>query len=330
MLIHGGDLSQAIQRYGRPLARWIDLSTGINPHGWPVPDIPAALWHHLPPADDLADTARRMLGFPHVLPVAGTQTAIQALPLLRPPCRVAIPALTYAEHEACWRRHGHTLIPWTPATPLHDIDVLILVHPNNPTGQTFASNQLWLWQAELAQHGGWLIIDESFMDPTPEHSLLNQLPLFAHEALPDGLIILRGLGKFFGLAGARVGLVGAAPELLEPLAEILGPWPISAPSRWIAQQALSDKPWQDAMRNKLKRESERLHSLLHQRGFSPKGGTALFQWVITGQSRRLHDHLAQHGLWTRHFEHANGIRIGIPSDETAWQRLADGLSSYRR
>ena len=329
MITHGGDLTQAIQRYGRPLARWIDLSTGINPHPWPVPTVPLELWHHLPRPDDLPETAQQQLGFPHALPVPGTQSVIQVLPHLRPPCRVAISPITYAEHALCWKRQGHTVISWTPGQSLDDIDVLVIVNPNNPTGQTFSPAILWDWHTSLIRRGGWLIVDEAFMDATPEQSLLSQLPDFARSTLPPGLVILRGLGKFFGLAGARIGLVGASPTLLNPLADMIGPWPVSGPARWLAHQALQDTTWQYSMRNRLKKESVRLHTLLEQHGFRPQGGTALFQWLPYSHAYRLHDHLAQQGLWTRHFDSFNGLRIGLPPDEISWQHLSDGLLSYR-
>jgi len=111
---------------------------------------------------------------------------------------------------------------------------------NNPTGEVTPLHKLWAWHSELAARGGWLIVDEAFMDATPTDSLLSTLPRFAQKALPPGLIVLRGLGKFFGLAGARVGFVGASPSFLEDLEDALGPWTISAPSRWLAIQALRD------------------------------------------------------------------------------------------
>lgn len=328
MLEHGGNLILAAQRYGRPLPRWIDLSTGVNPHGWPIPPIPAEYWQRLPENDKKSmAAAQARLGFPHALMVAGTQAAIQTIPLLRPPCRVAIPTLTYTEHAACWQREGHEVIPWTPYHSLDDIDVVILVNPNNPTGEVIPLHQLWHWHSQLATHGGWLIVDEAFMDATPENSLLHTLPHFAQASLPLGLIVLRSLGKFYGLAGARVGMVGASPCFLDLLAERLGPWPVSAPARWIAHQAWVDVPWQETMIKRLKRESERLHDLLARHGLPPRGGTALFQWVVHTQAHHLHESLAQQGLWTRLFQQAQGLRLGLPADEPSWQRLNEALSS---
>ena len=73
---------------------------------------------------------------------------------------------------------------------------MVLVQPNNPTGALFARSRLLDWHARLARRGGWLVVDEAFIDPTPDASL-------APMAGADGLVVLRSLGKFFGLAGAR-------------------------------------------------------------------------------------------------------------------------------
>ncbi len=330
MLEHGGDLTLAIQRFGRPAGRWLDLSTGINPHAWPVPPVPEEHWQALPGADDgLKSAACQHFGFPQGLPVAGTQAALQMLPTLRPRSRVAIQPLTYAEHAACWTRQGHEIVPWSAGQDLSSIDVLVVVNPNNPTGEVTPLHKLWAWHAELAAHGGWLIVDEAFMDATPTDSLLSTLPGFARKELPPGLIVLRGLGKFFGLAGARVGFVGASPSLLEVLEDALGPWTISGPSRWLAIQALRDVSWQESMRHKLTRESERLRELLTRSQFPPQGGTALFQWVMASQAQPLQDHLAHQGIWVRHFPKNYGLRFGLPGNELAWQHLAKGLSSFK-
>ena len=92
MLEHGGRLHAAAQRYGIAVADWLDLSTGIAPYGWPLPPIPADAWQRLPEQDDgLEALARDYYGAAALLPVAGSQAAIQALPrLLRPGLRVGV------------------------------------------------------------------------------------------------------------------------------------------------------------------------------------------------------------------------------------------------
>lgn len=319
MLEHGGRLRRAAEHYGIPPVDWLDLSTGLNPNGWPVPAIPAECWQRLPEDDDeLADAARRYYGNPRILAVAGSQAAIQALPSLRSPGRVGVLHPAYAEHAANWQRAGHQLVVLAEAAiepALADLDVLIVVNPNNPTGKLWQPDQLLAWQIRLAERGGWLVVDEAFMDSRPESSLAG-LPV------RPGLIVLRSLGKFFGLAGVRCGFVIAEADLLARLAEMLGPWPISHPGRYVATRALTDTVWQNAAIRQLQSQATRLAALLHEHGWPPSGGCDLFQWLHCPAAPALHAALAEHGILTRLFSDPASLRFGLPGDSNAWRRLS--------
>lgn len=322
LLHHGGRLRIAAQQYGIPLSEWLDLSTGINPNGWPVPQIPAALWQRLPEEDDgLEAAARSYYGTEQLLPVAGSQAAIQALPHLRAACVVRVLDPGYAEHGHAWRRAGHSVHTVTAEQLREGIppcDVLLLINPNNPTGEHFAIGELLEWHMQLAAHGGWLIVDEAFMDVTPEQSLTSYAP-------QPGLIVLRSLGKFFGLAGARAGFVCAERALLSRLHSLLGPWTLSAPSRYIATAALNDRDSQRAARLQLQQQGSRLHALLAAHQLTPDGGCALFQWIRTDRAQQLHEALARQGILTRLFTTPASLRFGLPGDEAEWQRLDTAL-----
>lgn len=323
-LHHGGRLREAAQRYGLPLKDWLDLSTGINPAGWTVPAVSVESWQRLPEVDDgLENAAANYYGSQYLLPVAGSQAAIQTLPQLRPPCRVGILAPSYAEHAAAWQRHGHQVVALSAddiAMQLPSLDVLLLVNPNNPTGERFESRECIAWHKTLSARRGWLVVDEAFMDATPDSSLAPRTGV-------EGLIVLRSLGKFFGLAGARVGFVLAWPTLLEQLAMWLGPWAVSGPAREVARLALSDLAWQEEMRLHLQHESQRLKALLEQFNLPPEGGSALFQYCHTKEAERLHHALGRQGIFTRLFDQPAALRFGLPGSEAAWQRLAKALNS---
>ncbi|HEX5337917.1 MAG TPA: threonine-phosphate decarboxylase CobD [Gallionella sp.] len=325
MLEHGGRLRAAALRYGIPEADWLDLSTGINPNGWPVPPLPADIWQRLPQDDDGLDAAAQdYYGTAELLVVAGSQAAIQALPTLRASSCVALVAPSYAEHAHAWQRQGHEVF-CVPAEEMLriDADVKVIVNPNNPTGKLFTRDELLNLHAQQAARGGWLVVDEAFMDATPEHSLARVCPL-------PGLIVLRSLGKFFGLAGARVGFVLAEPMILNELAEALGPWPVAAPSRHVALLALRDHEWQRAMREALPQASQRLEGLLVAHGLRPSGGCSLFQWLCCADAASVHGQLAQQGVLTRLYEQPASIRFGLPRDEAQWLRLADSLGRIER
>lgn len=332
-LPHGGRLREAAARWRIPLGDWLDLSTGINPLGWPVsPELAACrdLWSRLPEDDDeLTETAAAYYGIRAaacVLPIAGSQAAIQALPWLRPPGRVGVIAPGYAEHARAWARAGHRVRPLAADAIdalVPELDVLVLIHPNNPTGACFSREDLLRWLDALAERGGWLVVDEAFMDATPDHSLASQVPR-------PGLILLRSLGKFFGLPGARVGFALGKPEQIRTLADRLGPWGVATPSRRVAAAALADADWQAAARARLPAAGQRLASLLAANGLAPRGGSALFQWVPTEQAATIHDALARTGILTRLFTDPSALRFGLPGPETDWERLATALAQVMK
>jgi cobalamin biosynthetic protein CobC len=226
--------------------------------------------------------------------------------------------------------HGHTLRQ-ASYPELDDgkfdvaaCDVLVVCNPNNPTGATIAPQRLLAWADKLAARGGWLIVDEAFGDTGNEN-----ISVAAHSDRP-GLIVLRSVGKFFGLAGVRLGFVAAQPLLLEALAHLLGPWSISGPAQQIGRAALQDRVWQGAMRTRLQADGARLQGLLARHGIAASG-CALFQWWPQDQPQDFWQHMAERGIWVRLFEQAaRGIRLGLPPDEAGWQRLARALKDWHQ
>ncbi|HYQ39364.1 MAG TPA: threonine-phosphate decarboxylase CobD [Pseudomonas sp.] len=329
MLEHGGRLRAAAQRYGIPLGDWLDLSTGLAPEPWPLPAIPVEAWARLPEDDDgLEAAAAACYGAPAALAVAGSQAAIQALPQLRPASRVGVLEPCYAEHAHAWQRAGHCLVRLAAEAidvQLDQLDALVLANPNNPTGQRFAPAQLLDWHGRLQARGGWLLVDEAFIDCTPEFSLA------AHSDRP-GLIVLRSFGKFFGLAGIRLGFVLAEAALLASLRERLGPWAVSGPARVVGLEALdaASAGARLARAAELQRHGKALAELLRTHGLTPAGGTALFHWLPTPQAAVLHDFLARRGILVRLFNDPASLRFGLPADEAGWQRLAQALAEYRQ
>lgn len=327
-LSHGGNVLAMAEKYNIPEDQWLDLSTGLNPNGWPVPVIPEQVWQALPQEeDDLQDTACQYYGCDYCLPVAGSQAAIEALPTFRNLSNVGIVSPTYAEHEYAWKKAGHNIkrinIEHVEAE-LEHLDVLVIINPNNPTGHKVSVETLLSWHQRLSKKGGWLIVDEAFMDVTPELSLIKV-------GIRPGLIILRSLGKFFGLAGVRCGFVITDRELLALLAEKIGPWSVTGPSRYVAIQALKNNSWQTEMRTSLKLNGERLATLLNEHGLLVNGGSALFQWLKHPKARELFELFAKQGILLRLFNESStgmmSLRFGLPKDEKQWNRLTETLSS---
>ena len=323
MLEHGGQIHAAALRYGIPVTEWLDLSTGINPVPFAPPPIPESVWQRLPQEQDgLLQASARYYGTTNLLPVAGSQAAIQLLPRLRKHCRVGVLYPAYAEHAHAWRSAGHEVIDLTPEeidSTIDRLDVLVLIQPNNPTATIFPHVKLQNWHSRLNARHGWLIVDEAFIEATT-HASMVQIEI------PPGLIVLRSLGKFFGLAGARVGFILAHQALLSRMQTLSGPWNISGPSRFVAQAALLDREWQAATSARLQQEGARLAQLLQNANLPPGGGCGLFQWVLTDQADAIHQQLAQRGILTRLFPQPRSLRFGLPGISAEWLRLQTALA----
>jgi cobalamin biosynthetic protein CobC len=328
-LAHGGRLNRAAAAYGIAVDQWLDLSTGINPRSWPVPGIPEAVWQRLPEADDGLDAiAREWAGAPAAagcVALPGSQAAIQLLPRLRAPGRVGVPAPGYAEHAHWWRAAGHEVVALAhdaAEDALDELDALVWIHPNNPTGLCLSRQTLCEWHRRLARRGGWLVLDEAFVDPTPEASLVV-------DTGPDGLIVLRSTGKFFGLAGLRGGFCFGPPALCDELEAQLGPWAVSHPARWVLARALADRDWQHATREALAAQAAALDAVLQRHGLIVAGGTALFRYCPHPQAAAIQDRLARQGILSRTFEEPPALRFGLPPDAAGLQRLDAALDRLK-
>lgn len=322
MLEHGGNLALAARQYGIAIQAWLDVSTGINPIHYPIPNIPTEEWQRLPDdSDGLIQAACAYYRCQALLPTAGSQAALQALPKLRPHCHIAMPTHMYQEHAHAWLQHGHQVSFFYDepnADLLNQIDVLLVCNPNNPTGKLFAKSDLLKWHQQLSKRGAWLIVDEAFMDATPDNSIADQTHL-------EGLFVLRSIGKFFGLAGTRVGFLLAPSDYLNQVQETLGPWTIAGASRHITKLALQDTQWQQSTRANLICESDKLKTLLTAHQLPPNGGTSLFQFVLHPQAAEIQHLLAKQGIWVRLFKEAKALRFGLPP-ASEWGKLEAALA----
>ncbi|MDR2166213.1 MAG: threonine-phosphate decarboxylase CobD [Zoogloeaceae bacterium] len=324
---HGGRLREAARASGIPLADWLDLSTGINPAAWPVPPLPPEVWQRLPEENDgLEETAAAYYGNSRLLPLPGSQAAIWLLPRLFPPAAVACLAPLYAEHPVAWEAAGHKVLRLPAGDLGAALDTtapcVLCVNPNNPTAHVLERDTVLEAAARLARRDGWLFVDEAFADAAPECSVGDM----AGSAAFPRLVVLRSLGKFFGLAGTRAGFLLGPADLLRTIREKLGPWAVSHPARYVAMLALSDRKWRDAARARLDRESARLAGILAPLAeMEPPAITALFVTLSLKTPCALFDALRKQGILTRPFADAGLLRFGLPGQEADWQRLSRAL-----
>lgn len=316
---HGGNLDHARQRFGGRADDWIDLSTGINRLPYPVGEISAHHWQALPSRseiDALHRAARHAYGTAApVVAMGGAQAAIQLLPQLAPGGRARIFAPIYNEYAPVLSAAGWEVEEVWELDALAGADLAIVVNPNNPDGRRHAPKDL----LALLPRVGRLVIDESFVDAVPELSL-------ASEAGRPGLLILRSFGKFYGLAGLRLGFALGNAADIGKLAAMSGPWPVSGAAIAIGCRALRDDAWAKATSARLARDCVRLDEMVQSQGWQLIGGAPLFRLYETPGALAAQQKLAQGQIWSRVFaQNPTWLRLGLPGIEAEWTRLAEVL-----
>ncbi len=324
---HGGALAAACARFGGSAENWLDLSTGINPVPAELPRLDPAVWQRLPDEHLFDRAATAATGYyrtpegTHPLPVAGVQAAIQMLPHLLEG-RVAVLGPTYGEYRHCFERAGRSVDEVQDICGISDHHrVVIVVNPNNPDGRVIDRHRLLALAGDLEKRDGYLIVDEAFADLHPEISLAGSA------GTQDGLIVLRSFGKYFGLAGMRMGFVLAQERVLEALRHLQGPWAVSGPALAIASALMRDECAIAAIDATIRERRSALEAVLSGAGLPIVGGTGLFVLVEHTGAHALHDQLCRNHILTRRFDYApHWLRFGLCPDQESEQRLGRVLS----
>lgn len=323
-LQHGGQLLIIAQQFNIPAEQWLDLSTGIAPYHYPIPVIPSVVWAHLPQTNaSLLAAATAYYDCPSVLPVHGSQSVIQRLPELwlsyqqhnvkrDGALSVYLPEEGYKEHEKSWREVGANIYGYKELPidePLKRNCVVVLINPNNPTGELTSRSQVLALLKKVKEQQGLLIVDEAFMDTTDgSQSLISYTQ-------DSALIVLRSLGKFFGLAGLRLGFVAACPAWLTRISANQGPWAVSGPAQFVGAKALVDNTWQLQQLARLQLLSVKLSELLKRIFNVSSQGTLLFQTVYLPQAKVVYHKLCLQAVYVRLTDNQLALRFGVPLEQ---------------
>ena len=323
---HGGGLDAAIAQYGGDKKDWLDLSTGINPNGYPVSEMASSIWQRLPDSSamvELLEAARAYYGVCddcQLVAANGTQALIEMLPKVLDGKRIAVVSPSYSEYAFTWEKAGAEIIEFARGEPLPaGVDGVVIVNPNNPDASVFSKVDLLAIAARMKKNGGWMVVDEAFCDSDPTQSLIPHLP--------DNVIVLRSIGKFFGLAGLRLGFAIGAPSLIAKFETQIGPWAVSSPALEIGRRALQDEAWISQTRDALLLYSGEMAHVLDQCGFEINGVNALFVYVRHDKATLIHEALAKRHILTRHFpERPKFLRIGLCANKGQLARFKAVLS----
>ena len=326
-MMHGGALDRMADLFPQAPQPWIDLSTGINPFPYPLPPCRDTLWQRLP-TEAAVSRCRQAVAAAfgcnpdHVLPVPGSELLIRLLPLIVPTRgRVLILTPGYHDHHQSWCQAGYDVVPsQDPLTEAEPGDTVVVINPNNPDGRTFSADELLALHHRLRRQDGLLIVDEAYVETRPELSLAPRIG-------SPGLIVLRSFGKFFGLAGVRLGALLADQTVLQAAKRLFGHWPLSGPALEIGAIAYADCHWQCRMRYRLETEAAALDTLLTQAGLTVMGGTSLFRMVQSVDASGLWQRLGRAGIAVRRFDDLpDRLRFGLVPDLAAQARLAGALA----
>ncbi|MEQ1409092.1 threonine-phosphate decarboxylase CobD [Neorhizobium sp. Rsf11] len=325
-IAHGGNLSRARALFPHAPEPWIDLSTGINPYSYPHSPLPDNAFARLPDpalAERLKAIAAEAYGAPsaaHVAAGPGTQILLPILASLLGQGKATILSPTYAEHARAARIAGFEVTETDDLDRLASADLAVVVNPNNPTGRIVPKSDLLALAAIMRAKGGLLVVDEAFVDVSEAASAADAVDA-------GGLIVLRSFGKFYGMAGLRLGFAISRPDIARRIEDQLGPWAVSGPALHIASEALADGWWQAMMRQRLRDDAANLDIFLIGAGIPVFGGTSLFRFVRDARAQAIFQHLGERGIVTRRFEERPAdLRIGLP-DKNGWPRLEDALKT---
>jgi cobalamin biosynthetic protein CobC len=323
---HGGELAAARLAFPAAPEPWLDLSTGINPYSYPLPELGREAFTRLPePAAlrDLEQAAAEAYRAPRraqVVAAAGSQALIGLLPRLFPARRVGVLGFTYAEHESSWRAAGAEVTTVQSLAALEGMDVAVVVNPNNPDGRLVPVPDLVALAETLGRRGGLLVVDEAFGDfAEPSASLVPAMP-------EVGVMVLRSFGKAYGLAGLRLGFAVTSVALAGPLRASLGPWPVCGAALEIGSGALADRAWLASIRERLLSDGASLDHMLAAAGFTACGGAILYRLVAHPRAASVFADLGQAGILVRRFDaRPSWLRFGIPASDRDRIRLRAAL-----
>jgi cobalamin biosynthetic protein CobC len=329
---HGGKLEEIKSAYPRQKLDWIDLSTGISPFSYPTDDKSIDLKGLPQHQESLMQAACQYYKTQNLTVIPGSMWAIQMLPVLRrlkvtDVRPVLLPKQGFNEHQKSWRAQGYKIEVYNEVPTdqqLNHAQACVVINPNNPTGRLTEATVLKDMLKILTSNGAWLIIDEAFIDP---YQILNlDKYSMSNRVADENLIVLRSFGKFFGLAGLRLGVILANKVIQNNISSLLNNWSINNSAQAIGIKAWLDDSWQSKNNKKLALAGERLRLLFITLNYTTVG-TVFFQTLYIKNAKELYESLLSKGIYTRLLDNENGIRFGLPSTELHWQRLKQVLTA---
>lgn len=196
--------------------------------------------------------------------------------------------------------------------------ILFLCSPNNPTGNTFSEDKI---EKLLERFTGLIVIDEAYIDFSSKESWLQKIDEFPN------LVILQTLSKAYGLAGIRLGILYANPEIVTVLDKIKPPYNINKLSQ---EKALERIENYDSVLKEIEvilSERKKLIAVLNTIKFIEKvyNSDANFILIKVDDAKKRYDQLLKKGIVIRNRSGQelckNCLRITIGTEKENQQLL---------
>lgn len=234
---------------------------------------------------------------------------------------------TYTLYEVLCALHGCRMrcVPlndaWLPPESFYrdQARMCFLARPNAPTGVAMCREDV---ERFCAGFNGVVVIDEAYADFAGDHCM--DFPLSF-----DNVIVMRTFSKSFSLAGMRIGIAAARPELIGEFLKIKDSYNLSAASQAAGLAAMEDYDYMRACADKVRRTRDRLRKTLIELGFDvpeSQSNFLLAQWTGTPDAAAIFQTLRERGVLVRYFPRPRieqALRISIGTEEECDRLIAE-------
>lgn len=284
---HGSDLEKIEQVYGIKKEDIISFSANVNPLGVSF-RLRETLANHLDAITTYPDreytSLRKCIAnyvstdYNNVLVGNGSSELISLFIQLNHPKKALIVGPTYSEYErevslGGGRTHyfrlpendNFRLCPEKLIEELsHNVDLLILCNPNNPTGSVVVREDMYTILDYCKQKDITVLVDETYIEFAENTEELTAIALTKYY---NNIIILRGISKFFAAPGLRLGYaICSNHDLLKEVNQKKNPWSINSLAAIAGEIMFTDTDYMKQTKELISSERSRICKLLEESG----------------------------------------------------------------
>jgi len=327
------------------LERVVKLASNEGPFG-PFPAAVAALEAALPELNRYPERALELterLAERHgvtpdrVAPGNGADAVIANLGLafLRPGDDVLMGWPSFVSYHLSTVKMGATPVHVPLANGSYDLEAMAarigpatrLVYvcsPNNPTGGIVDGAALAAFLDRVPERV-LVVIDSAYHEYVTDPAHADAVAAFGDR---PNVVVLRTFSKMFGLAGLRAGYAVAAPDVVESLGKVRGPFDVSELANVAAVASLGDRAECERRRDVNRAERERLAAALEARGLSVYPAAANFVCLEVGDGAALAARLEREGVIVRPLAAFGApscvrVTVGLPEHDDAFLAALD-------